>query len=484
MGGDDNWGSAMSKIPLPWNELHRLKKLQGCGILDTEPDESFNRITRILSQTMGTPISLISFVDAYRQWFKSKVGIDVSETPREFAFCGHAICGTDIFEVKDATKDERFLSNPLVTGSPDIRFYAGAPLVMEGGVSLGTLCTIDTKPRSLSNDERRLLADLAGVVVDQLEMKLLARRATDAEARLIDAVEAIPDGFVLYDNDDRLVMCNQRYKDTYPESADLFTPGTSFADIIRTGVNRGQYPEAIGNEDAWFAERMRQHKHADEPIEQELPNDRWVRIEERATSEGGLVGFRVDITQLKRQQRELKRLAWTDSLTGALNRGRFMELARTELGRAKRSENETALALIDVDHFKKINDRNGHAAGDAVLSELVGRWEAELRDYDHLARIGGEEFAILLPECDLSGATTVVRRLLEVASAEPVRCNDMTIPVTVSAGIAVCPSYGETLDEAFVRADDALYQAKREGRDRFVEALPQRKDLSAACRAG
>jgi len=341
-------------------------------------------------------------------------------------------------------------------------------LQVEGGFSLGTLCTMDSKPRTLNEQERTLLADLASLVVDQIELRQITERAIKAENRLIDAVESIPDGFVLYDHEDKLVMCNQRYKEIYAESADLFLPGTSFYDIIRKGVERGQYPEAIGNEEAWIESRMWHHHHSERAVEQELPGDRWLRIEERITSEGGLVGFRVDITQLKRQQRELSRLAWTDSLTGALNRRRFVDLVGKELNRAQRGNMQTALLLIDVDHFKKINDVFGHAAGDTVLIELVKRWTLEMREYDHLARIGGEEFAILLPQCDGEGAAQVIERLLEKTSAQPINIDDIDVYVTISAGLVICSSEHDTVDIALARADEALYKAKNQGRNCYI----------------
>lgn len=459
---------AMPNYPIPENEQKRLQQLELYNLLDPMEEACFNRITRILARTLGTPMALITLVDADRQRFKSRIGIDITESPREHAFCAHAICTDEIMVVEDAHLDDRFSNSPLVLNNPSIRFYAGAPLQVEGGFSLGTLCTMDTKPRTLNEQERTLLVDLASMVVDQIELRQITERAIKAENRLIDAVESIPDGFVLYDHEDKLVMCNQRYKEIYAESADLFIPGASFYDIIRKGVERGQYPEAIGNEEAWIESRMWHHHHSERAVEQELPGDRWLRIEERITSEGGLVGFRVDITQLKRQQRELSRLAWTDSLTGALNRRRFVDLVGKELKRAQRGNMQTALLLIDVDHFKKINDVFGHAAGDTVLIELVKRWTLEMREYDHLARIGGEEFAILLPQCDGQGAAQVIERLLEKTSALPINIDDIDVYVTISAGLVVCSSEHDTVDIALARADEALYKAKNQGRNCYI----------------
>lgn len=458
----------MQSYPIPDNEKERLKLLNSHNILYTQEEDTFNRITRIAAHMLGMPIALISFIDAERQWFKSKVGLDVSETAREHAFCAHTICDQHIMEVEDAREDQRFSNNPLVLNDPNIRFYAGAPLCLKDGHNLGTLCVIDNKPRRLKDNERALLKDLAALVIEQIELRQTTQRAIKAEKILLDAVETIQDGFVLYDKDDKLVMCNQRYKDIYSETADLFIPGAKFSDLIRKGVERGQYPEAIGNEENWIETRLENHRKSCISIEQQLTGDRWLRIEERRTREGGMVGFRVDITQLKRQQRELSRLAWTDSLTGTLNRRRFVELVNSEINRGERKNLQAALVLIDIDHFKKINDVFGHAAGDQVLIELVNRWNAELRDYDHLARIGGEEFAILLPECDSKGAENAVKRLLAKTSSQPIRIKDVDIFVTISAGLILFNHNRDTIDTALARADEALYKAKEKGRNCYV----------------
>ena len=457
----------MPIYPLPAQETERLAKLISFQIMDSLPEETYDRITRLAAKMLEVPIALISCVEDDRQWFKAKVGLDADETSREVSFCAHAICHNDVFIVEDATKDARFSQSPLVTGAPDIRFYAGAPLRTSDGFNIGTLCAIDTKPRAMSDEEKQLLADLAAIVIDALETRLIIQRAETAERRFIDAMECLPNGFVLYDKDDRLVICNQRYREIYSESADLIVRGATFEDIIRKGVENGQYPEALGNEEAWIANRLEVHRNPGEPIEQLLPGDNWLRIQERRTSEGGLVGFRFDITQLKRQERELSRLAWSDSLTGAMNRHRFTELASNEIDRAKRHDNQVSLLLLDADHFKKINDRNGHAAGDEVLKGLVERWRSGLRSHDLIGRIGGEEFCVLLPEVGPEGAAQLAERLHTVIAELPFAFEGQLLRVTVSIGVATLGA-GEDLSALMRRADAALYEAKHAGRDCFI----------------
>ncbi|HDY7837639.1 TPA: sensor domain-containing diguanylate cyclase [Vibrio vulnificus] len=152
----------------PDNEPQRIADLHSLNILDTAAEERFDRVTRIARRLFDVPIALVSLVDEDRQWFKSCFGLNASETPRDISFCGHAILGADTLIVEDASQDARFADNPLVAGEPHIRFYAGVPLMFEHSSCLGTLCIIDTKPRTLNEDERLDLIDLAKMAEREL----------------------------------------------------------------------------------------------------------------------------------------------------------------------------------------------------------------------------------------------------------------------------------------------------------------------------
>ncbi|MCL5776992.1 ATP-binding protein [Limibaculum sp. FT325] len=185
--------------------------------------------------------------------------------------------------------------------------HAGAPYDLEVRLRLpdGRLRAVNAIGRAERGGDGRI-SGLFGVLRDVTEELRALARATRAETRLRNAVEALPDGFALFDAADRLVLSNRRYREIYAESAEAIRPGASFEEILRHGLARGQYPQAVGREEDWLAERLHRHEGVCTVVEQELPGDRWYRVVESPTAEGGRVGFRVDITALKRQQRELE----------------------------------------------------------------------------------------------------------------------------------------------------------------------------------
>ncbi len=169
--------------PLPKNEKKRIQVLWQYDVLDTVPEELFDDLTELAACICETPIALISLVDEDRQWFKSKIGLTLKETSRDISFCAHAILHKGLLIVPDTTKDERFKNNPLVTGKPKIRFYAGAPLTTSTGHGLGTLCVLDQKPHQLRPEQKSALTILARHIMSQLELRRRIRELTGGNVK-------------------------------------------------------------------------------------------------------------------------------------------------------------------------------------------------------------------------------------------------------------------------------------------------------------
>jgi GAF domain-containing protein len=168
------------RAPLPTHETERLAALKSYHVLDTAAEQSYDDIIALAAQTCEVPIAMVSLVDEARQWFKSKVGLEQQQTSREVAFCAHAILQHEPFIVRDAVKDSRFAENPLVTGEPHIRFYAGFPLINPEGLALGTLCVVGRQPRQLSPEQEKAMQALSRQVMVLLEFRRVSARLADA----------------------------------------------------------------------------------------------------------------------------------------------------------------------------------------------------------------------------------------------------------------------------------------------------------------
>ncbi len=170
--------------PMPANEVERLDALYQYKILDTQSEDNFDDLTKLASYICQTPIALISLVDAERQWFKSKIGLDISQTPRELAFCGYTILQNEVLHVEDTIADERFFDNPLVTTDPHIRFYAGAPLITTSGSAIGSICVLDSAPKKLNDEQLEMLKILSRMVMRELDKRKQISELKNQDLRL------------------------------------------------------------------------------------------------------------------------------------------------------------------------------------------------------------------------------------------------------------------------------------------------------------
>ncbi|HSR55454.1 MAG TPA: PAS-domain containing protein, partial [Alphaproteobacteria bacterium] len=234
--------------PIPENESRRIEALRKLRILDTEPEERFDRLTRIAKHCFRVPIALVSLVDADRQWFKSRQGLDVTETERSASFCAHGILQDDVFYIEDALQDARFQDNPLVLGHPHIRFYAGRPLSAPDGSKVGTLCLIDTKPRRFSETDFDLLDDIARCVEAELTYVFDLERAKSeaaAKTRVLEATfENMSQGIAVFDADHKLVEVNHQYSEIVGFPPGFIHVGMDRRDIIRFRLAHGYYGDA------------------------------------------------------------------------------------------------------------------------------------------------------------------------------------------------------------------------------------------------
>jgi diguanylate cyclase (GGDEF)-like protein len=324
------------------DEPGRIAALHRYQILDTPVEGAFDKVTNLIRTLFGVPMSAVSLIDTDRQWFKSLAGLDATQTPRSEAFCDHAIRQDEPLIITDARNDPRFADNPLVTGDPGIRSYAGVPLRTPDGYNIGSLCAIDTRARDFAPEQIEILKSLAPIVVEQMELRLLAER---------------------------------------------------------------------------------------------------------------------------------------DHLSGAMTRRAFVAALDKAIALHIRHRRPAALLMLDIDHFKRINDTYGHPVGDRVIEAVAKRCVELSRPSDSLGRIGGEEFALLLPETSEADALAAARRFC-TAIGEMRIPNDPPLRVTASFGVAAIGAGRLSSQDWLSAADAALYEAKRGGRNRAVLAL-----LTAECAA-
>ncbi|MGU3665106.1 diguanylate cyclase [Methylobacterium sp. A49B] len=318
-------------------EQARLASLDYYDVLDTPSEEAFDRITRLTRRMFDVPMSTITLIDGHRQWFKSRQGVSASETSKGPALCDIVVREARPLIVPDTLADVRFADNPFVLGEPHIRFYAGAPLRTSEGYCIGTLCAMDTNPRTFPADQLDTLSDLARIVMSELELRVLAM---------------------------------------------------------------------------------------------------------------------------------------TDGLTGALSCRAFRDEFSRAFALAVRHKHELSCIMLDLDHFKSVNDGHGHAVGDRVLSAVAGVCRDELRKSDAFGRLGGEEFAILLPHTGLASAMQVAEKLRGAIARLDIPTPLRPIRITASFGVAALNGSVADPDMLLQNADAALYSAKDDGRNRCMEWKP------------
>jgi len=347
----------MITYPMPGFEQQKNEVLQRFHILSETNVTDTNQTARMAALAFDMPMVMVSLNQRYRDWFQARIGIPQGSARAVENFCSLAQLSQSAFVVEDVRNEPYFAKEAAITGAPNLCFFAGAPLRNPHGQRFGTLCLMDTKPRSLSSREASLLASMA------------------------------------------LIISN---------------------DICLRSAGRYAVRDLIGAE---------------------------------------------------REKCELYDLATTDELTSALNRRSFFYLADREMRRRARHRTNLSVIMLDIDHFKKVNDVHGHAVGDEVIERLSKVISDTVRDEDIFGRLGGEEFGIVLPDTNTKGAAVLAERLRKSAAALSFEANGEAFQISISLGISE-PGFSEPdITQALDRADQALYRAKENGRNRVERCV-------------
>lgn len=449
--------------PIPPNEVRRLEALHTLDVFGTPPEPQFDALCQTAQALFGVPIALVTLVGESEQRFKGRCGFDALGTSRGVSLCSYTILSDAVMVVEDATRDERFADNPLITGEPHIRFYAGAPLMLAPGIHLGALCVIDRVPRRFSSEQRDQLRSLARIAVTLLRMGRAEREARESAALYRLLADNATDVIVRCDLDGRrryvspaakrlLGFEPQELVGTRPIDSVHPQDAKAFAHLLKE-VGQGRLKQAV------CQQRYRRK------------DGTWVWVEvsfnltaDLATgASDGYVAVIRDISQRKEAERQLAHMARHDPLTGLPNRLLFRERLTQEIARAERGGG-FALFCLDLDRFKPINDTLGHQAGDSLLRAVAQRLKAGLRPADMVARLGGDEFVILQTGTGCVAEATALAERLLAAVATPIDLAGYPARIGLSMGIARAPDDGLEADRLFSRADQALYRAKAAGR--------------------
>lgn len=465
--------------PIPESELTRLARLREYHLLDTPIEEDFERLAALAARLFGVPIVLVSLVESDRQFFKSRVGLDVCETSRDVSFCAHAIMQGDVMVIPDAALDPRFASNPLVIGPPFIRFYAGKPLVEPGGEKLGTVCLIDTKPRhDFTEEDRSNLDDLASLVMDRMELRRLEHVRSVSQIRFENIAATSPDAIICSSSEGEVTVWNRSAERLFGYSAaevmgrsgEIIVPD-SWRRIYEAELRRLRHGEQMELANQTIELSGLRKDGSEFPAEFSLST--WQ--EGNRASVGAIVR---DVTERRQNEERLFRLASLDPLTDLPNRGAWRDGLRKHLDAGEPG----TLLLLDLDGFKDVNDSLGHSAGDSVIRDVAMRLAAALTDAVIIARLGGDEFAALIPGDDPRLAAATAAQLVSVLS-QPYSFAGERIDIGVSIGVALSPLHSTRPEELLSAADLALYRAKALGKGQYELFDPSLREVAVARRA-
>lgn len=462
---------------ISFGEEERISSLRQLQILDTPAQESFDRITELCCAVFNCDFSMISLLDSDRQWFLSRHGFDISETPRDISICAHAIRSERHLLISDMLDDERFSANPLVV-EPGVRSYLGQPIVSPDNRIIGTLCVADGRHNHFDEQQLRMLRPLAKTVEGLIEAYALQLKASKLAANLRERTKRLEDA-------NRIFRQAERTANIGSWEINLATGRVAYSDealriMAYDKAKRLSLTDAI----ALYVDRDRKRVQSalDEVVELQSTRSLEADIIDFAGNRKTLhvagefiasdrerppriIGVMQDITESRHAKLALQRAADHDSLTGLYNRKAFDRLLAERIIVRRREGGDFSILLLDLDGFKDINDTYGHLVGDAVLEELSTRISTALPTGTIAARWGGDEFAIITPPgFPVSEATTLAETLIANLTQQ-LTIADRKAAVSATCGVAQCDD-SVSGRELIRRADLALYHGKARGRGR------------------
>ncbi len=460
---------------VPDNEAARLAELDSYAILDTPPERQFDDLVSMAERVFDVPMAMLSFVGDDRQFFKAKVGMDACQTDREGSFCTHVVLRDDVLVVPDAALDPRFVSSPLVTGQPHVRFYAGAPLVSPNGLVIGSFCVKDHRPRHDFSEARcKTLQDFARIVMDRMAARRAALSGLGSRRQFESIAAVSPDAIICADGGNVIRFWNRAAETMFGYDAsealgqplNIIVP-PAMRPMHEAGLARvvaGLPSKLIG---AVVAVQASRRDGTEFPIELSLSH--W--------TEGGEHRFGAiarDITDRRQAEERLRRDAEVDHLTGIANRKVLAE----RMSEASAAGSAGTLLLLDLDGFKDVNDSLGHAAGDEVLRRVASRLLAAVGDRGLVSRLGGDEFAVLWTGCADPMEAIAQGHVLIAAIEQPIEVEERSVYVGASGGVATADGTGWAPDDLLADADLALYRSKVGGRNRISLFTPDLRSVS------
>jgi len=482
------------KPPLPPSEEERIARLQGYEILDTENDPAIDRLARMAAMICNVPIALISFIDRNRQWFKSAYGLPIKEIARNVSICSYTILDPErIFIVPDTTKDPRFASNPLVTGEPYIRFYAGVPIVDPDEVALGSFCVIDTVPKQLSGEQLNLLRLLSETAMELINLhkhsikltrllrleKEVYTKLLHSSADLVTSTSTFDDAltFLMGHLDPNLGWLSARirnmqtggttgisYNTSLPPDPELPLIWQRIDSMPRHTLDQSCHSEFINSaplrpEYSYLMIPVKIRDRLVAIIELIYPDHR--KVDNRIREVFELLASNLSIVaERELVLLELKHQISHDTLTGAANRNVIMKAIENAVRECDPLKPDSAVFFFDIDGFKDVNDNFGHETGDRLLQEISKRLESVCRSNDVLGRLSGDEFILLARQIDIeSGLAPVLERIQRTLS-QSFMLGELEIKVNSSIGCAVIENPDISPNELMRRAEEAMYLVK------------------------